>query len=104
MRADAVAVTGSAGFIGQHVARRFESRGARVLRVGRPEMDALLAEPAPLAGLDALVHAAAVRHRHGVDSRTYRASNVELVEKLLRACAGRVKRFVYVSSVGVYGF
>jgi nucleoside-diphosphate-sugar epimerase len=39
-----------------------------------------------------------------VGAADYRASNVELVEKLLRAAQGKVKRFVYVSSVGVYGF
>lgn len=71
---------------------------------GTLAMRELLEEPASLDATDVLVHAAAVRHRHGVDTAAYRASNVELVERLLRASAGRVGRFAFVSSVGVYGF
>ncbi len=67
-------------------------------------LEAALADPALFDGVDAIVHAAAVRHRHGVDANAYRAANVGLVERLLRAAAGRVRRFVHVSSVGVYGF
>jgi UDP-glucose 4-epimerase len=78
------------------------------LRSGVPAtaraLDEVLARPYVLEGLDVLVHAAAVRHRHGVDAAAYRASNVELVERVMRACAGRVRRFVLVGSVGVYGF
>ena len=59
-----------------------------------------------LQGLDVVVHAAAPRSRHGADAATYRASNVELVERAMRAAAagGRAARFVLVSCVGVYGF
>ena len=67
-------------------------------------MATVLAEPGLLAGHDVLIHSAAVRHRHGVGAAEYRASNVDLVASLLEACSGRVKRFVLVSSVGVYGF
>jgi nucleoside-diphosphate-sugar epimerase len=72
---------------------------------GARELEAVLADPSPLEGLDVLVHAAAVRHRYGIDASTYRASNVDLVERTIRAAAAaRVRRFVLVSSVGVYGF
>lgn len=67
-------------------------------------MQELLADPTQLDGTDLLVHSAAVRHRHGTSAADYRASNVELVEALVRAAAGRVGRFVFVSSVGVYGW
>lgn len=67
-------------------------------------MTDVLADPSVLDGTDVLIHAAAIRHRYGRDARSYRASNVELVEALVRAAAGRVGRFVHVSSVGVYGF
>jgi nucleoside-diphosphate-sugar epimerase len=110
-----VAITGAAGFLGAHLARGFGARGARVLALvravqGRPQqgvgvLEDAIAKPALLAGLDALVHAAAVRHRYGVDVATYRASNVDLVERAMRACAhAGVRRFVLISSVGVYGF
>ena len=72
--------------------------------VERASMADVLADPRLLDGADVLVHAAAIRHRHGADPRAYRASNVDLVDTLVRAAAGRVGRFVLVSSVGVYGF
>jgi len=110
----AVAVTGAAGFLGSHLVVGLAARGMRVVPIVR-EIDArapanaralqdVLASPSALDGCDAIVHAAAVRHRHGVDAASYRATNVGLVERLLRAAKGRVRRFVDVSSVGVYGF
>ena len=112
---EGAAITGAAGFVGAHLVRGFEARGARVVPLvrsvagrspaGALELEAVLSDPARLEGIGVLVHAAAVRHRHGIDEGTYRASNVELVERALRAAAAaRVKRFVFVSSVGVYGF
>jgi len=109
------AITGAAGFLGAHLVRGFDARGARVVPLvrtveGRSPTGALaleeaIAEPSVLAGLDVVVHAAAVRHRYGVDAATYRASNVELVERVIGACVrARVPRFVLLSSVGVYGF
>jgi nucleoside-diphosphate-sugar epimerase len=108
-------ITGAAGFLGSQLVRGFEARGARVLPLvrevagrspaGAVALESALADPAMLRGMDVLVHAAAVRHRHGADSTTYRISNVELVERSLRAAAkAGVRRFVFVSSVGVYGF
>ncbi len=113
-RRSAVLITGAAGFLGKHLVRSFAARGFDVLPLvrevderspaGARALDEVLTTTGALDGFDALVHAAAVRHRHGVDERTYRASNVGLVERLLRAASGRVRRFVDVSSVGVYGF
>jgi nucleoside-diphosphate-sugar epimerase len=109
-----VAITGATGFLGGHLVRELGARGVSVVSVVRHlderapanavAIDAVLATPDLLAGVDAIVHAAAVRHRHGVDASAYRAANVGLVERLLRAAGGRVRRFVHVSSVGVYGF
>jgi nucleoside-diphosphate-sugar epimerase len=110
-----VAVTGAAGFLGLHLARGFDARGACVVplvrvvdessAVGTVALDDAIADPSRLCGVDVIVHSAAVRHRHGVDPIAYRTSNVDLVERTLEAGArAGVRRFVFVSSVGVHGF
>jgi UDP-glucose 4-epimerase len=117
------AITGAAGFLGQHLVRAFEHDGWSVLRIARslradsgipaheiPDaarettMDMVLQAPGLLDGIDVLVHAAAIRHRHGTSLDAYMASNVDLSVELLRKAAGRIGRMVYISSVGVYGF
>lgn len=110
-----VAISGAAGFLGGHLVHGFDARGARVLPLvravegrspaGARALEDALRDPAVLRGVVAFVHAAAVRHRYGVDGATYHASNVDLVERAMRACAAAgVRRFVFVSDVGVYGF
>jgi nucleoside-diphosphate-sugar epimerase len=106
-----IVVTGAAGFLGQHLVTRARESGARAVGVVREAKDAsslaigdVLRDPGCLDGTDVLVHAAAIRHRHGTDAAAYRASNVDLALAVVRACAGRVGRLVHVSSVGVYGF
>ena len=106
-----VVVTGANGFLGRHLVAAAEREGAAVLGIVRAagqgqqaSMASVLADPSLLDGTDVLVHAAAIRHRHDATTTAYRASNVDLVEALLRAAAGRVGRFIHVSSVGVYGF
>ncbi len=111
----AAAITGAAGFVGAHLVRGFRSRGVHVLPLvrhpgpaapaGARAVEDVVHDGALLRGIDVVVHAAAVRHRYGADARAYRASNVDLVERVMRAGAGAgVRRFVLVSSVGVYGF
>jgi nucleoside-diphosphate-sugar epimerase len=110
-----VAVTGAAGFIGSHMVRGFDARGASVLPLVRAvdaqspsearALEDVIADPAGLRGVDVVVHSAAVRHRYGVGEAGYRTSNIDLVERALAASAqAGVRRFVLVSSVGVYGF
>jgi nucleoside-diphosphate-sugar epimerase len=111
-----VAISGAAGFLGAHLVRGFDARGSRVLPLvrrvdgrspsGARTLDDVLAAPeALLGGAATFVHAAALQTHQGVDEGTYRASNVELVERTMRASAAAgVKRFVFVSCVGVFGF
>jgi nucleoside-diphosphate-sugar epimerase len=110
-----VAVTGAAGFLGSHMIRGFDARGARVLPLvrvidGRSAtssrlLEDALVDPKVLEGVDVFVHAAAPRHRPDADAMVHRAECVELVEHGLRACArAGVRRFVFVSSAGVYGY
>lgn len=110
-----VAITGAAGFLGAHAVDGFRARGLKVLPLvraasaadpagARPLRD-VLERPESLAGTDVVIHSAAVRHRYGVGATDYRESNVELALRMLRAAAAAsARRFVFVSSVGVYGF
>ncbi len=111
----AAAISGAAGFLGAHLVRGFDARGWRVLPLvrvveghspaGARVLEDVVTDPRGLEGIDTFIHSAAVRHRYGVDLATYHASNVDLVERAMRACAqAGVRRFVFVSSVGVYGF
>jgi dihydroflavonol-4-reductase len=109
------AIVGAGGFLGTHLVRGFESRGARVVPLVRQVEDRspagarafgdALDDPALLAGIDVVVHVAAVGTRHGNDAASERTANLDLVERamVLAARAG-ARRFVLVSSVGVYGF
>lgn len=105
-----IVVTGAAGFLGARAVRAAEAAGYDVVRVTREAgpgtlaMAELLADPTKLDGAELVAHTAAIRYRYGTDASAYRRSNVDLVEALARASAGRVARFVNVSSVGVYGF
>lgn len=117
--ADRYLITGATGFIGGHVAEACARRGLPVRAVVRPGSDATalerlgavihrgdfgdpaLAAPA-LADADVVVHCAAkVGDRGPVEG--YRAVNVESLRTLLGPCRGRpLKRFVHLSTLGVY--
>jgi nucleoside-diphosphate-sugar epimerase len=110
-----VAISGAAGFLGPHLVHGFDARGARVLPLvrvlegGSPSgarvLEDACADPTALSGVDTFVHAAAVRLRNGVDTAADHAANVDGIERAMRACAAAgVRRFVFVSCVGVYGF
>jgi len=108
-----LAISGAAGFLGQHLVRAARARGDSVLPLVHARRPTSAADELPLEEfltggadpkLDAFIHAAAVRHRYGVGLDVYREANVELVARAARALHGRGARFVLVSSVGVYGW
>jgi nucleoside-diphosphate-sugar epimerase len=110
-----IALTGSTGFIGQHLVRELPKRGYR-LRVLLRQPAAVpietasavigdLARPlnmsAALQGVDAVIHSAGVAHAmSGVPEHDYRVLNTEATIGLAAAArrAG-ARRFVFLSSI-----
>jgi nucleoside-diphosphate-sugar epimerase len=115
-------LTGSTGFLGSHLARRLKAGGAErrlraIVRPGTdlkripPEIDEIVwgglddAEVLERAcrGIDTVFHAAA-RVSGGGDRRAFERDNVVATEALLQAAAAAgVRRFVHVSSAGIFG-
>lgn len=109
-----VAITGGTGFIGRHLIARHTACGdqVRYLTRKKPEqtiagstaiigdLTASLDELLPLVqGADVLYHCAAELQDH---SQMYK-TNVLGTKNLLAAANGEVKRWVQLSSTGVYG-
>jgi nucleoside-diphosphate-sugar epimerase len=108
-----MAVTGASGFIGHAVAREAVARKHEVLALHRrppsaPEaaarwspIDPWLSESGPV---DVVIHAAALRHRHGVAADEYARVNVDLTRRVLDRAARGGSFLVHVSSIAVYGW
>jgi nucleoside-diphosphate-sugar epimerase len=109
-----VAITGGTGFIGRHLIARHIARGDQVRYLTRkiPEqpiagaiaiigdLNAAIDELLPLIqGADVLYHCAAELH----DPEQMHKTNVLGTQNLLAAANGEVKRWVQLSSTGVYG-
>jgi len=119
-------VTGATGFIGSRLALRAHQLGIDVLATGRAELpienerlhelraagvrveagllqDLALVERL-LQGRDTVIHLAAAQHEAEMPESYFRAINVDAVRTLLSACRDHnVRRFVYGSTIGVYG-
>jgi len=113
-------LTGSTGYLGRHLAARLAARGRplrALVRVGtdlkripRDIEDVVwggLDDPAALArathAIDTIYHLAA-RVSAGGSRDAFERDNVTATENLLEASeAAGAKRFVYVSSAGIYG-
>lgn len=112
-------ITGATGFVGGHLAEACVARGLTVSTIARGSSDTALLDKLgvtiqrgdltdadvvrqAVAAADVVVHCAAkVGDRGPVEE--YRAVNVEALRGLLDACKDRsLKRFVHVSSLGVY--
>jgi dihydroflavonol-4-reductase len=119
-------VTGATGFIGSRLALHAHSTGIDVLATGRAEtrteIDRLSelraagvpVEPAMLQdtslirrllrGRDTVIHLAAAQHEAEMPEAYFRSINVDAVRSLLEACnTNGLRRFVYGSTIGVYG-
>jgi nucleoside-diphosphate-sugar epimerase len=119
-------VTGGTGFIGSHLAEEGRRRGAAVVVLGltdRPEeranaallarqgveilpgsiTDGELCERA-VRGATHVFHLAVAMREGGKRDEFFESVNLEGTRRLLEAAArGRVERFVYCSTIGIYG-
>lgn len=113
-----ILVSGGTGFVGRHLVRQLVADGHAVRVLSRtPDErlfggsvewargDLLAADtlgPA-LAGISAVVHAAAVlpAPAQGVDAMSVNVSGTAAIAEAARA--GGVRRFIHISSAGVYG-
>lgn len=119
-------VTGATGFIGSRLALHVHRAGGDVIAAGRVEsaLEAERAEELRNAGVrlitgtledlehlnalmadrECVIHLAAAQHESHMPDHYFRRINVEGTRALLNAAsAAGVRRFVYGSSIGVYG-
>lgn len=119
-------VTGASGFIGSRLVQYARAQGYRVVALGMANTPAECARIQELneAGIDvrlgdladrsflkaaaqgctAAIHLAAAQHEVNVPDSHFMRVNVEGTRNLLDVCAeAGVRRFVYGSSIGVYG-
>ncbi|HEX7115489.1 MAG TPA: NAD(P)-dependent oxidoreductase [Steroidobacter sp.] len=119
-------VTGASGFIGSRLALHAHRAGVDVLATGRaetpleierlkelraaevPVVEGLLQDASLVRRLvrdrNIVIHLAAAQHESHMPRSYFHTSNVEVVRLLLDECAqADVERFVYGSTIGVYG-
>lgn len=115
-----IAITGASGFIGRALLDRLLAAGEKPLAISRQSMEiagvrhvtvndyARAAELAShLQGVEAMVHLAGRAHQdsHSAEAEAlFQAANVDSALEVARACmVAGVRRFVFVSSIGVNG-
>jgi dihydroflavonol-4-reductase len=121
-----ILVTGASGFIGCRLAQILVETGHQVIATGRTANDVeadrvgrlaaigiqvvegSLLDPGIaenlVAGCNAVIHLAAAQHEGNVPDSYFRNINVEATRALISAAAAaNVRRFVYGSTIGIYG-
>jgi dihydroflavonol-4-reductase len=119
-------ITGATGFIGSRLALHARRIGIDVLATGRAEIEVERERLAELRAADVpveigtlhdvgfvrrlvqdrtvVIHLAAAQHESHMPAAYFRSVNVDVVQQLLEACrAAAIRRFVYGSTIGVYG-
>jgi nucleoside-diphosphate-sugar epimerase len=114
-------ITGASGFIGAHLVKALVRQGHQVKVLVRPTSDISLLEKLgvemvqgnlgqdnvlrkAVAGAECVYHLAAGTSKHRLSKADYYTRNREATKNLgVAALEAGVKRFVYASSVGVYG-
>lgn len=113
-----ILVTGASGYLGRACAGAFAGAGWTVRAASRSgwASNALLEHvvtgdlssqtdwASALDGVDVVLHLAGVAHQPQADERTYRRVNVDATVQLARTAArAGVLRFIFLSSIAVYG-
>lgn len=113
-----ILITGAGGYIGAACVRAFADSGwtvraasrggapavprVEIVRIDR--LDGRTPWSEHLQGVDVVLHLAGVAHRPDTDPATYREVNVDATAHLAaEAARAGVSRFVFVSSIAVYG-
>lgn len=113
-----ILVTGASGFVGAALCRALVARGHDVRAAVRrtttaeglsgvqqvlvPDLAADFDRRTLLAGVEVVVHLAAIAHRAAPETEIRRV-NVDATVRLAEAAGGLVRRFVFMSSVKVHG-
>lgn len=112
-----ILVTGSSGFIGSKVTAALAAAGHRVRAASRrpgiiahpdniewvrlPNLESAVDWDSLVAGIDIVVHLAAIAHRSHADSPDYAKANRIATVNLVQACRRQgIKRLVFMSSIG----
>jgi nucleoside-diphosphate-sugar epimerase len=120
-----ILITGATGFIGSRMAQKFHGKGLDLVLLGRlrndveqkraadlkalgltvQEVDLTTEDLAPhVAGVDLVIHLAAAQHEANQPESYFEKVNVDGTRRLLQAAIdAKVSRFVYGSTIGVYG-